>query len=277
MKKIINLFLVLAVCLLSITTAFAENMQSIPAERQKPRLVDDADLLTDSEEEKLLNKLDSISERQQCDVAVVTVNSTEGKSPQAFADDYYDYNGYGMGNGDDGIMLVISMEDRDWHITTHGYGIKAFTDYGMDRMADRFLPYLSDGDYYKAFVVYAECCDNYISMAREGKPYDIDDTSAEFEPGYLLFAIVPSIVVALIVAFCVTAKLKAELRSVAPQRAAANYQKQNSLNITNGYETFLFKNVSKVKIESSSSSRSGGSRTHRSSSGRSHGGRGGKF
>ena len=58
-----------------------------------PRLVDDADLLTNSEESELLDLLDEISERQKVDVVVVTVDSLEGKSPMAFADDFYDYNG----------------------------------------------------------------------------------------------------------------------------------------------------------------------------------------
>ena len=260
----------------------SKNVKKIPSERQKPRLVDDADLLTTSEEERLLDKLDEISERQQCDVAVVTVNSTNGKTPQAFADDYYDYNGYGMGEGDDGVMLVISMEERDWYVTTYGFGIKACTDYGIDKMADKCTPYLAKANYYEAFSIYAERCDDYITQAKNGKPYDKTGGKSNRDNDEILVDIGSttfiSVVIALIVAFCVTAKLKAELKTVAPQRSASNYQRPNSLNITGGHETFLFKNVSKVKIQSSSSGgRSGGSRTHRSSSGRSHGGRGGKF
>lgn len=253
----------------------SKNVKKIPLERQKPRLVDDADLLTTSEEERLLDKLDEISERQQCDVAVVTVNSTNGKTPQAFADDYYDYNGYGMGEGDDGVMLVISMEERDWYVTTYGFGIKAMTDDALDVMTIEVKSHLSNANYYEAFSVYADSCDDYITQAKNGKPFtrsDVLDLDEIAEKAFI------SVVIALIVAFCVTAKLKAELKTVAPQRSASNYQRPNSLNITSGHETFLFKNVSKVKIQSSSSSgRSGGSRTHRSSSGRSHGGRGGKF
>lgn len=45
------------------------------------RLTDAADLLTDSEETDLLNLLDEISERQQADIVVVTVDSLEGESP----------------------------------------------------------------------------------------------------------------------------------------------------------------------------------------------------
>lgn len=253
----------------------SKNVKKIPSERQKPRLVDDADLLTTSEEERLLDKLDEISERQQCDVAVVTVNSTNGKTRQAFADDFYDYNGYGMGEGDDGVMLVISMEERDWYVTTYGFGIKAMTDDALDVMTIEVKSHLSNANYYEAFSVYADSCDGYITQAKNGKPFtrgDVLDLDEIAEKAFI------SVVIALIVAFCVTAKLKAQLKTVAPQRSASNYQRPNSLNITSGHETFLFKNISKVKIQSSSSSgRSGGSRTHRSSSGRSHGGRGGKF
>lgn len=52
----------------------------IPQDRQLPRLVDDADLLTDSEEQELNTELDEISEKQQCDVVVVTENSLDGKA-----------------------------------------------------------------------------------------------------------------------------------------------------------------------------------------------------
>ena len=44
--------------------------EEIPQDRQLPRLVDDADLLTDSEEQELNTELDEISEKQQCDVVV---------------------------------------------------------------------------------------------------------------------------------------------------------------------------------------------------------------
>ena len=47
------------------------------------RLVDDAGLLTEEEASSLLGKLDSISEKQECDVVVVTVDSLDGKTAEA--------------------------------------------------------------------------------------------------------------------------------------------------------------------------------------------------
>ena len=101
-----------------------------------PRLVDEADLLSDDEEMALTGQLNEISERQQVDIVVVTVNSLEGAGTMEFADDFYDYNGYGFGEERDGILFLISMEERDWYISTTGYGITAVTDAGREYVSD---------------------------------------------------------------------------------------------------------------------------------------------
>jgi uncharacterized membrane protein YgcG len=44
------------------------------------RVVDQAELLTGSEADSLQEKLDTISEKHQCDVVVVTANSLKGKT-----------------------------------------------------------------------------------------------------------------------------------------------------------------------------------------------------
>ena len=88
--------------------------------------VDDANLLEDTEEAELEQILEEISMRQNCDVVIVTVDSLDGKSAMEYADDYFDYNGYGYGAEKDGILFLIAMEDRDWWISTHGsYGISS--------------------------------------------------------------------------------------------------------------------------------------------------------
>ena len=68
-------------------------------------------------------------ERQSCDVIVVTVASLDGKTAESYADDYFDFNGYGLGQDRDGILLLLSMEDRDWAISTHGFAL--FPRYGF--------------------------------------------------------------------------------------------------------------------------------------------------
>ena len=89
----------------------------------------------------------------------------------AYADDYYDYNGYGAGADNDGILLLLSMEDRDWWISTTGYGIDAFTDYGIDVIGDEIVPDLSNGDYYSAFTEFIDLTDDFLAEAEKGNPY----------------------------------------------------------------------------------------------------------
>ena len=67
-------FMALAlVFFLTLISSFSFLFTSVYAEAKVPRLVDNADVLTDSEEKSLLAKLNEISERQQIDVAVLTV------------------------------------------------------------------------------------------------------------------------------------------------------------------------------------------------------------
>ena len=146
-KRIISLLFALVLCMSFVIPALAES--------ELPRVVDDANLLTDSEEKQLLSKLDEISQRQKVDVVVVTVDSLGGKSAMAYADDFYDYNGYGFGTSHDGVLLLVAMGTRDYWISTTGYGIKAFTDKGIDYISDKFVSYLSDAEYAKAFDTYA--------------------------------------------------------------------------------------------------------------------------
>ena len=128
----------------------------------KPRVVDEASLLSSSEKTDLTNKVNKISEENKCDVVIVTVNSLGDKTSTEFADDYFDYNGYGYGNNRDGILLLISMENRDWAISTSGYGITAFTDAGQKYIIDNIKGYLSNGNYYKAFHEFSNYCNSVL-------------------------------------------------------------------------------------------------------------------
>ena len=166
-KRLFGILFAVLLCLSLSVPAFAQG--------NMPLLVDNADLLTDSEESALLSKLANISSNQQMDIVIVTVNDLDGETPRDYADDFYDFNCY----AEDGVLLLISMENSDWYISTSGYGITAVTDAGREYMAEQFVHDLGDGDYYDAFVTYADLCDEFINMARSGDPFDVDDLPKE--------------------------------------------------------------------------------------------------
>lgn len=267
--------LLLLLTLLFALTAFASAVD-IPADRQLPLLVDNADLLTDEQEASLLAKLDSISANRACDVAILTVNSLEGyTNPNAYADDFYDYFGFGSGSGDDGILFLISMEERDWAISTHAFAITAFPDEAQEIMVNEMLPALSSGDYVSAFHNYADRCDTFLEMARNGTPYGHQSF------GQVLFSplrIIIAIGLGLLIGWLTLRKHINALTSVAAKQSASDYVKTGSLNLTSTRDVFLYTTRSVVPRQTSSGgSRGGGSSTHVSASGRTHGGSHGKF
>ena len=277
-KKLFSLFLALLFSVISVFPTFAAG--------DLPRLLDYADVLSDSEETELRGKLDEISERQQMDVIVVTVDSLEGEDVVDYADDFFDYNGYGFGENRDGILFLMSLGDRDWTITTRGYAITVFTDAGIDYMTEYIVSDLSNGDYAAAFTTFADRCDDYIMQAATGIPYDVDNLPQEPFPFFTLLLI--CLAIAFVIALIATGIMKSQLKSVYSQSKADNYMKSGSMKLTKKNDLFLYRRVdrrekpkentsSSSSASSSGSGRTGGSTTHTSSSGATHGGRSGKF
>lgn len=252
---------------------------AIPEERQKPLLVDDAGLLTEEESSALLNKLEDISQKYENEVGIVTVNSLEGKTAEAYADDYYDYNGYGYGENDDGLLLLISMGEREWAISTYGYShMVAFTDAGLEFISGEFQSKLSSGNYADAFNCFADQCDDFLRQAATGEPYDVDNmpSKGKVHP----FWLVTDLVVAFLISFRLVKSKSRNLKSVKKQESAEAYERKGSMSLRRSTDSFVNRIVTQRTIRNekdSSSSSSGGSSSHTSSSGRSHGGASGKF
>ena len=77
-----------------------------------------------------------------------------------------------------------------------------------------------------------------------------------------------------IIALIIVLVMKSKLKSVKANGSAENYIKSGSMNVTESRDIFLYMNVTKTARPKESS---GGSSVHSSSSGASHGGRGGSF
>lgn len=242
------------------------------------RMNDGAQLLTEDEDNELEASLEELSVRQSFDVVVATIDSLDGEgytSMEEYADDLYDYCQFGYGANRDGVLLLISKGDRKWHISTCGYGITAFTDAGIQYLGQQMTPDMADGDYAAAFRTFIRWTDAYVTAAREGHPYDVNNMPHEpLSMMYLGLALVIGLVTALIV----TGVMKSQLKSVAPQPDASSYVRQGSMRLTNQHDRFLYRDVHRTeRPKASDSSDSGGSSTHTSSSGTTHGGGGGSF
>ena len=241
------------------------------AEEEFSLVTDNAGIIEDIDEieDAVIDAADNSG--NLCDILIYTTDEYLS-SPMSYADDRLDEYLAATGKKD-GVMLVISTDSRDWWITTTGYGITAFTDYGIDKIGELIVDDLSDGNYDEAFLDFAELCEKFIIEADENKPYDTNHKYRDsgFYREKLLFGSLFGVIITIIVVGTMVQQLKsAQIKTQANQ-----FVKEGSLNIIKQSDIFLYDTVSKTKRSTETSS--GGSSTHSSSSGTSHGGGGGKF
>lgn len=96
------------------------------------------------------------------------------------------------------------------------------------------------------------------------------------EPFNFAWCLAGALVIGYVVAAIVTGRMKRQLQTVQFQSSANSYVKQNSMNVTESNDLFLYTQVARYEKPKETSS-SDGSTTHTSSSGETHGGGGGKF
>jgi uncharacterized protein len=277
----IALFMTILVLTLSFKTYAAEilwDSYDIPSTRQKPRLLDRADLLSDSEEAALLQKLDDTSEKWSCNIVVLTVDDHNGPI-QDYADDYFDYNGFGTDYNGNGILLMLSMADSEYAFSTSGSAISAFTDYGLDYLIEEMGGDLSNGNYADAFNIYVKNCDRLLDSYSKGDAVDVGSAPPRTSSDILSY-IIGSIAVGLVVALFPILKMKSDLKTVKMATSAAGYNAGN-VKLTVREDHFVRKTLNKTPIprdnDSGSRGGHGGSSTHISSSGSTHGGSHGHF
>ena len=269
---------------------------ALPANADNSAIVDFADLLNEEQENALSNKAQVMISRYGMDVVILTVDSTNGQYIGDFAVDYYDNNGYGLGENYSGVLFMLAMDTREWYISTCGDGIYAVTDYGVQMLFSEIAHYLSQNDYYAAFDAYLDELDGYYAAFTKGEPLDGYAPEYEgpgsYEPNYgdeIIYYEKPSrgagsillvsLVIGLIVGGISLLIMRSGMKTAKRQRGADRYLSSN-VNITKHYHHYLYSHTSRrAKSDSSGSGRSGGggSHVHRSSGGRSHGGGGGRF
>ncbi len=219
-------------------------------------VVDGADVLTDEEESLLEEKIEKLIKEHKMHFVIVTVPEVGNNSVYSYADAYYHDNGYGYGEDQDGILLLISLEpdynDNNYRVYTYGEAENLFDNNALDDLDEAMLSHLKKNEFYKGFKAYLNACDKAFD-------YDLG--------GSLLIAVVIGAVISLIIVF----SMKSKLKSVRPQKTASNYVRSGSFVLTRDLDLYLYRTITRTRrADTNSGSRSsgGGSRG---------GGRSGKF
>ena len=269
MKKILTfLLLVLSLSLLLAPVALAADLDLV---------ADAVGILTYEEWEVLNKRAEEISEKQQCDVAIVIIDEmSDDDGAYDWAKYVYEEYNFGYGSSKSGLLFFLSMAERDYALIAYGYGNTAFTDHGKDVLLDDYiLPLLGNDNYYQAFGVYLNKADEYLTKARAGSPFDLD-TDPKYQEekarGNLPIKLAATILVPLLIALLFCQNWKRQMKTAVIAREADNYIPAGGFVLTGQEDQFLYRTETRTKIEKSSSS-SGGTTTDSDG----YSGRSGKF
>ena len=243
---------------------------SIPAfaDAQLSYVTDDAGILYDSDISALEERAAAVSEQYGCGVYIVTVEDFTDYSDAYYVDDFGEelFSSYdlGLGDGNCGILLILSMAERDYGLVAHGdFANTAFTDYGKYTMQDEFLDNFREDDWYGGFADYIAACGRYLEANANGTPIDVepsDETEEEYEPlsfgDKLFFAALMAfrfgLPLGLIVAFIVCAVYKRQLKSVRRATEAARYTVSGGAEITAREDRFTHTTEVRTPIKTES-------------------------
>lgn len=223
-------------------------------------IVDNADLLTTEEEQKLYDQAMELYLEHDLWVSIITVNTLGGKTAESYADDFYDNHYYS--SYPDGVLLLIAMDSREWAISTCGRGIDLLTDYELDQLFFTMSDELADDDFYKAFTTYLNAMPLYLAVAPAKEP-GIGDFLRILLVALLIGAAAGGITILI---------MRSQMNTAKAQHNAGNYLVNGSYQLKRHHDIFLYSRVTRTR-----KAENNGSSTHRSSGGVSHGGRSGRF
>ena len=251
MKKKCILSLLLALCLvLSLGgAALASNQITMPY------VTDAAGLLTNEEIMALEAQAKQIAQSYGCAPYILVVDDFRVYED---TDDVFEagmnlYERWELGYGQErnGLLLILSMAERDYALVTYGSVThRAFTDYGQDYLCEQFLDNFRNDDWAGGFQDYLNTGAWLLEQAKNGTPYDVDTAPKGFNP---LIIVIP-LVLALAVCLVLTGQMKTAKRKT----EAGDYMVPNGVEMRIVQDIFTHRTVTRQVIQNENKGGGGG-------------------
>lgn len=218
-------------------------------------MLDYADLLSFDEWRALENRAKTLSAEHGCGIYAVTVDNytSYGDDIESVTHDIYEQLELGEGEERNGIILLLSGEDRDFAVFTYGAGAEsAFDEYGLAQLEESFLDNFAEDDWNGGFSDYIEECGSYLALAESGTPV------RKSPWGSVCIGVGGGMLISLVVCLI----LKGKMHSVSRKAEANEYVSTAGLRLTERQEMYTHTTETRTKIKSQSSGGSGGSGGH---------------
>lgn len=299
MKKIKGIIICLLICTFLVMGSMAVWADQTGAVSGQPRVFDQAGLFSETEIIQLEEKIAQCRKSTKMDVVIVSAYADGERSAEEYADDYYDYGGFGAGKKASGVLLLYYMDGPgepggECYISTAGTMINMLTDERIESILDDVYGDLGNRDFAGATEHFLEDVKAYVKEGVESGQYTYDRDTGEIVRYHSirLYEVAIAMVIAGILAGSVCLDIKKRYAMKQSSREVSNslqaYRADCAFHFSVAGDKMVNKYVRSVPIPRNTSSGSGGrghsgsssagrSTIHTSSSGRSHGGGGRRF
>lgn len=299
MKKIKGIMICLLICIFLVMGSMAVWADQTGAVSGQPRVFDQAGLFSETEIIQLEEKIAQCRKSTKMDVVIVSAYTDGERSAEEYADDYYDYGGFGVGKKASGVLLLYYMDGPgqpggECYISTAGTMINMLTDERIESILDDVYGNLGNRDFAGATECFLEDVKVYVKEGVESGQYTYDRDTGEIVRYHSirLYEVAIAMVIAGILAGSVCLDIKKRYAMKQSSREVSNslqaYRADCAFHFSVAGDKMINKYVRSIPIPRNTSSGSGGrghsgsssagrSTIHTSSSGSSHGGGGRRF
>lgn len=251
MKKKITLSLLLALCLVLSLGGVALASSQITM----PHVTDAVGLLSNEEIMALEQQAGQIEDSYGCAPYILVVEDFRvyEDTTDIFEAGMNLYERWELGHGPEknGLLLILSMAERDYALVTYGSVThQAFTDYGQDYLREQFLDNFRNDDWAGGFRDYLDTGAWLLEQAKNGTPYDVNTAPKGFNP---LILVIP-LVLALVVCLVLTGQMKTAKRKT----EAGDYMVQGGAKMRVVQDIFTHRTVTRQVIQSENKGGGGG-------------------
>ncbi|MBR4472293.1 MAG: TPM domain-containing protein [Oscillospiraceae bacterium] len=254
--KLCALALALLLLLSLSVAAFAEGEN----ETLEYYVSDAAGLLTAQQQQTLEAAARAASEKHGCGIYIITINDFREfgfGNVSDCAEGFYNHYQMGLGNERNGILLLLSMNDRDYALKAYGGGAhEAFTDYGSYRISDSFIRYFRNNDWYGGFADYISNAEDFLTRAAAGNPVDVpqnENTGLSSGVKTAMIVGIPALI-----AFGSCEGMKRKMKPVKQAGFADDYLLQGGIHLDVKKDVFVNRSVTRTVIRTERSSGGGG-------------------
>lgn len=264
---------------IDVTGSNRDNVLSTPAVDATEKVYDFADLLTDSEEKKLYQQATKFIKKTELDLAIVIVSDytkprCDGDCTRTYADDFYDYNEFGIGSRHSGVLFLVDMKTRTIYMTTTGDAMDMYNDYRIEQIMDAIYQEFTNQNYYDGIAKFMTILENYdtigVANSKDSHYVISDDGSVVRDIPWLFLIGGPLLITGIVMAIMISRN-----KLVRVATSSREYLDKETLQTSIVKDRFVHTHTSKTPIYHSSGSSGGGG--HSGSSGVSHGGGGHRF